>query len=294
MIGPYEIPAWRSVLFVPANVEKFVAKATERGADAILLDLEDAVAPGDKDAARAALPGAVATASRGSADVGVRINRPLDLAVRDIEAAVRPGVSFLALTKVENAAHVQLLAELVAEMEQRAAMAPGSVRFIVNVESAAAFFRLDEIARAHPRVIALALGSEDFSSSCEFEPSGEALFMPKQMAQIAARGAGILPIGFIGSVANFSDLDTFRGVLRRSRALGFTCGYAIHPSQVAILNEEFAPTEEEIGYARDLVAASARNAAGAFPFRGQMIDKPIIERAQHLLARADRLKTRSA
>jgi citrate lyase subunit beta/citryl-CoA lyase len=276
-------------MFVPANIEKFVAKATDRGADAILLDLEDSIAPAEKEAARAALPAAIEVVRKGTADVGVRVNRPLDLAVPDIEAAVRPGVSFLGLPKIENAAHVRLLAELVADLEARQGMPDGTVRFLVYIESAAAFFRMEEVAHAHPRVVALTLGSEDFASSGGFEPSAEALFMPKQMSLLAARAAGILSVGFLGTVANFTDLGTFREILRRSRRLGFTCGFAIHPAQVAVLNEEFMPSADEIAYARDLIAAADAAPNGAFSFRGKMVDRPIVIRAQALVDRARRL-----
>lgn len=284
-----EIPFWRSILFVPANVERFVNKAIERGADALLIDLEDAIAPADKEAARAALPNAIETLSKGTADVGVRINRPLDLAVRDLEAAVRPGVSFLGLPKVENAAQVQLLAEFVDELEQRQGMENGTIRFLAYVESASAFFRLEEIATAHPRVVALTLGSEDFASSAGFEPTAEALLMPKQLGLLAARAAGIHPVGFLGSVANISDMHSFRDVLRRSRKLGFACGFAVHPAQVTVLNEEFMPSTEEIEYARDLMAAAAAAPDGAFSFRGKMVDRPIVTRARELVERAARL-----
>ena len=107
----------RSSLTVPLSSERFLAKAHLRGADAITLDLEDGVAPAEKAAARRRLPEAVASAGRGGADVGVRINRPLGLAVRDIEAAVIAGVAYIAIAKAESGEHVRLLAELVTALE---------------------------------------------------------------------------------------------------------------------------------------------------------------------------------
>lgn len=285
---------WRSILFVPANVPKFVEKATQRGADAILLDLEDAIAPDQKHAAREILPGAIAAVSEGRSDVGVRINRPLGLAIRDIEVAVEPAVSFLALPKVESAEHVRLLEEAVEDVERTKGIEPGRTRFLVNIESASAYFQMLQIASAHPRVVAMALGSEDFSSSCGFEPSGESLFGPKQAALIAARAAGIQPVGFLGSVANVGDIESFRQVIRRSRQFGFTCGYAVHPTQVAVLNEEFSPSSSEIKDARALVEAADAHSAGAFSFKGMMVDKPIIERARAILHRADHVARMSA
>jgi citrate lyase subunit beta/citryl-CoA lyase len=285
------------VLYVPVNVERFVAKAIGRGADAILLDLEDSIPPAEKAATRTALPSAIEIVRQGTADIGVRINRPLDLAVRDIEVAVRPGVQFLALPKVESADHICLLAELVDEMEIRNGVEPGTIGFLALVESASALLRLEEIARAHERMMVLTVGSEDLATDCEFEPTAESLLLPKQLGLVAARAAGLVPLGFIGSVAGFADEEAFRATIRRSRALGFTCGFAIHPSQVRILNEEFAPSATEVEHARELLKANAEAAArdaGAFTFRGKMVDKPIVERAQRLVARAAAIAARGA
>src|SRR5579863_469139 len=250
-----DLPVWRSLLFVPVTQRRFVEGAAKRGADAIILDLEDSVAASEKERARTLVPEAAAIVSQGGADVAVRINRPLRMAVRDIEAAVGPGVLALALPKTESAEHVQLLAEIVGEVEDARGMMPGTTRLLAMVESAAAFFRIAEIARAHPRLVALTLGAEDFATSAGILPEAEALSMPKQMAVFAARAAGIMPLGFIGSIAEFHDLGAFRETIRRSRRFGFIGASVIHPSQVAILNEEFRPSAQEVDHAGRVVAA---------------------------------------
>src|SRR6266700_5959277 len=112
-----DLPVWRSMLFVPVTQRRFVEGAARRGADAIILDLEDSVAASEKERARALVAEAADTVSRGGADVVVRINRPLRLAVRDIEAAIGPRVLALALPKVDGLDHVRLLAEIVDEAE---------------------------------------------------------------------------------------------------------------------------------------------------------------------------------
>src|ERR1041385_7760062 len=112
-----DLPVWRSMLFVPVTAERFVNGAARRGADAIILDLEDSVALSEKERARTLVPEAAGIATRGGADVVVPINRPLRMAVRDIEAAVGPGVLALALPKTDSPEHVQLLAEIVDEVE---------------------------------------------------------------------------------------------------------------------------------------------------------------------------------
>jgi citrate lyase subunit beta / citryl-CoA lyase len=282
---------------VPVTAKRFVDGASRRGADAIILDLEDSVAASKKDRARTLVPEAAETVSRGGADVVVRINRPLRLAVRDIEAAVGPRVLALALPKVDSAEHVRLIAEIVDEVEGERGMVRGSTRLIAMVETAAAFFRIAEIARADPRLCALNLGAEDFATSAGISPDAEALSMPKQMAVFAARAAGIMPLGFIGSIAEFHDLDGFRQTIRRSRRFGFIGASVIHPSQVPILNEEFRPNAEEVDHARRVVAAydaALAEGVGAVTVDGKMIDVPVVERARLLLERETAIAEREA
>ena len=194
----------------------------------------------------------------------------------------------LALPKVDGAEHVRLLAEIVDEVEAERGMAPGATRCIAMVETAAAFFRIAEIARAHPRLCALNLGAEDFATSAGIAPDAEALSMPKQMAVFAARAAGIMPLGFIGTVGEFHDLDAFRSTIRRSRRFGFIGASVIHPSQVPILNEEFRASAEETAHARRVVAAydtALAEGVGAVTVDGKMIDVPVVERARLLVER---------
>jgi citrate lyase subunit beta / citryl-CoA lyase len=291
------LPVWRSLLFVPVIARRFVDGAARRGADTIILDLEDSVAASEKERARRLVPEAAAIVSRGGADVVVRINRPLRMAVRDIEAAVVPGVLALALPKAESAEHVRLLAEVVDEVEAEHGMELGTTRLIAMVETAAAFFHLSEIARAHPRLCALTLGAEDFATSAGILPEAEALSMPKQMAVFAARAAGIMPLGFIGSIAEFHDLDGFRQTIRRPRRFGFIGASVIHPSQVPILNEEFRPSAAEVDHARRVLAAYDKaldDGVGAVTVDGRMIDVPVVERARLLVEREAAIATREA
>ncbi|HEX7968072.1 MAG TPA: CoA ester lyase [Stellaceae bacterium] len=291
------LPVWRSMLFVPATVEKYVARAAERGADALILDLEDSVPLAEKPRGREVLQEAAATVARNGADVVVRINRAWRLAIPDIEAAVSPLVQALMLTKVESAEHVQMLAEVVDEIEAERGMALGTTKFVALVETASGFLRMAEIARAHPRLAALSIGAEDFALSVGMLPEAEGLFFPKQQMIIAARAAGILPLGFIGTVADFRDLDAFRSTIRRSRRLGFAGASCIHPAQVTILNEEYRPSPDEVAAAERAVAAyDAATAAGigAIELDGKMIDVPVIERAKHVLARHRAVLAREA
>ena len=292
-----ELPSWRSMLFVPVTAPRFVAGAADRGADAVILDLEDAVAPAEKPRARTLLAEAIPQVARRGADVLIRVNRPWRLLVPDLEAAVLPGVAALMLTKVDSPEHVQAAAEVVAEMEAERGLPPGSVKFVVLIETAVAFFRMEAIARAHPRVVAISLGTEDFTLSVGMLPEPEGLLYPKQHTVFAARAAGILPLGFVGSIAEFRDQEAFRAIVRRSRRLGFVGASCIHPLQVSVLNEEFAPAAEEVDQARRMVAvydAALAAGTGAVQFEGKMIDVPVVERAKAVLARDAAIQARLA
>lgn len=286
-----DLPAWRSLLYVPASAGKFVAKAHERGADAVILDLEDGVAPDAKAGARAGLPASVASVRRGGAEVLVRINRPLRMAVQDIAAAVAAGADALVCTKIMGADHARLLSELTAESEAGTGRPIGSVRFVALIEDAPALAHAQSIAAADPRVVALGVGGEDLATDLGAEPTPDALDLPKRMGVIAARAAGVLPLGFIGTVAGLKDLDGYRAMLRRSRAIGFACASCVHPSQVPIINEEYGARPEEVERAKRLIAAfeaALAEGRGAVAFEGEMIDKPVVDRARNLIARAAR------
>lgn len=283
-----DLPTWRSLMFVPTTKETFIAKAHTRGADAIILDLEDSIAPNEKEAARRALPAAAKTVAQGGADVVVRINRPMEMSVPDIAAAIMPGVMALMLPKVMGPEHVKLLSEVVAVREAALGLKPGHTRFICLIETPEALPALGAIAAADPRVVALGIGSEDLSTELGGAPTGDALYVYAMMAVAAARGAGILPLGSVGRFADFSDLAGYREGLKRSRGLGFACTACIHPAHVPIINEEYGVSAAEADRARKLIAAfDAAVAAGqgAAAFEGAMIDLPVAERARRLLAR---------
>ena len=290
-----ELPVWRSLLYVPVNVDKFVDKAHTRGADVIQLDLEDSVPPAQKEHARTLVEKAAARVRRGGADVVVRINQPLSLAVRDLEHSVCPDVDAIACTKVDSASHVKLLDKLVSEVEEKRGMKAGHTKFITMIETADAYTRIDEIPRASPRVVAMNIGGEDFALDCDMQPDDEVLLHPKQRMIIAARAAGVMPLGFIGTVADFSDWERFRQMVRRSRRFGFEGAGCIHPGQVKIVNEEYTPGAEEIEYASKVIRMDEEAAAagrGSFQIDGKMIDVPVVVRARNLLRRFEAIRQR--
>jgi citrate lyase subunit beta/citryl-CoA lyase len=127
-------------------------------------------------------------------------------------------------------------------------------------------------------------------------PEAEGLFYPKQQVVFAARAAGVLPLGFIGTVADYKDLEAFRATARRSRRVGFTGASVIHPSQIAILNEEFRPSADEVQKARRVVAAfegAASGNQGAIEVDGKMVDIPVVERARRTVERHEAIEGRA-
>ena len=290
------LPLWRSSLFVPATSERFIAKAHLRGADAIKIDLEDAVAPTEKARARTLVPAVAASVGQAGADVLVRINRPWRMAVADLEASVGADVNGIVIPKIESADHVVFLEEIVAELEAERGLAPGHTCFTLQIETAKGFLNVREIAGASRRNKAISVGNQDFAHMLGMpEAISTALIGAMQTVQMAAREAGILALGYPGSIANFSDLDAYRADIARARALGFDGGSCIHPAQVAILNEGFAPTAVEIAEAEGIIAAydaALARGEGAVAYQGKMIDIPIADRARRTLAQRDRIAGR--
>jgi citrate lyase subunit beta/citryl-CoA lyase len=288
---------WRSLLYVPGNNEKFISKAHTRGADAIILDLEDSVPEGARQTARDMLPDAVKSVSQAGADPVVRINRPLRHMVKDVEAAVQAGAVCLFVTKVDGAGHLKLVAELVEECEREAGRPRGSVKLAAMVETADAYFRAHAIGRASSRLIGMNLGGEDFAMEMGMEPDTDTLLVPKQTVMIAAKAAGLMAMGFIGTVADYNDTEGFRAAIRKSVKFGFDCASVIHPSGIPIMNEEFTPSEDAVDHARRVIEAydAARLAGkGAITVDGKMIDVPIVIRAERLVARYEAIKAKDA
>ena len=181
------------------------------------------------------------------------------------------------------------VAEAVAELEVERGLPPGGVRFVLQVETPGALFVLPAIAAAHPRILAMTLGPEDYSASVGGVPEADTLFTPNYAVLCAARAAGVIPLGFVGSIGDYADIGAFAETVRRARRLGFRGALVVHPSQVAVLNEAFAPTEAELDWARRVVTgdrAARAEGRGAFQLDGRMVDAPVVRRAEEILALA--------
>ena len=287
---------WRSMLYVPSNNEKFLNKANRRGADAIILDLEDSIPSADKPAARRGLDDAVKTVSSDETSVLVRINRPLTDAISDIIAATLTGVDALMLPKIESSDHLLLLEEVLSGQEEAKGIELGSIKLVPMIETAKGYFRMEEIANASSRNVGMTLGGEDFALETGMVPDEDTLFLASQKVVYASRSANIMPLGTIGTVADYSDLGKYKKSAAKSRRFGFEGAACIHPSIINILNEEFSPKKEEVIMARRIIEAYEKaimQGVGAISLDGQMIDVPVAERARKTLKIHAQLKEKT-
>lgn len=279
----------RSFLFVPAANEKLLASALAKASDAVILDLEDGTHPRLRPQARTALPDAMRRLQAAGKRVAVRINGDWLSAVVDLRAAVRPGLDIVVCPKVEHGRDVQVLDQMVCALEAEAGVPAGHVRFLLQIESAAALPRLHEIAAASPRTMGMMLGSEDFSLDCGSLPTPDALLVPSLLVLHAARAAGVQPIGFVASIADLGEPEAFRAVLERARSLGFRGAVVVHPKFIDAVNDCYTANPAQREQARRIVHAFEEadgQGLGAIRVDGLMVDKPVYRRALELLREA--------
>lgn len=288
---------WRSLLFVPATSERFTESALKQNADALQIDLEDSVGPDLKEVARTRVPDLADRYDAAGFDVVIRVNRPWRLLVRDIEACVRKSVKALTLPKVPDGSFIRSVAEVLAEVETEAGLPVGHTRLIAMVEDAEGLENINDIARAHPRVCAMIVGAEDLAHSLHMAVDADTLYMPNVMAVAACRRAGITPLGFVGSVADFADREAFQKTVERGARLGFQGAFVVHPSQVEIANAAFTPPAATAERARRLLEEFDKQCAAgraACTFEGRMVDAPVAAQARQVLERYDSIQAMQA
>jgi len=279
---------WRSALFVPANAKERIAKAHLRGADAIILDLEDAVLPAAKDDARSQLGVAVGVLSAEKVPVLIRVNSSWRELAADLGVAIPAGVRGLVIPKVEGYERVWAIADMVGEFESQLGLESGAIGLFALIEHPAALNSLDRITRI-PRVRALGLGSEDFALAMGVAPTASILQPACQALAFAAAERGLAAYGLPISLAEFNDLEAYRAAAVQARAMGMTGAMCIHPSQVPVLNAVFAPSAKEILEAQRVVSAwqtAVAEGRSVVALDGRMVDKPVAERARRLLDRS--------
>jgi citrate lyase subunit beta/citryl-CoA lyase len=279
----------RSLLFVPADSERKIAKALASAADVVILDLEDSVAPDRKDAARRLAAKCLTGRDRAQPQLLVRLNpRASGLLASDLDVIVPARPDGLMLPKVEGGSDVLQLAGRI----------PTSLPVIaIATESAKAMFVLHSLADAVPPLVAIAWGAEDLSSDLGAAASRDdagRLTDPYRLARtlclLAARAAGVEPIDTV--YLDFRDRDGLGAECAAAMRDGFSAKLAIHPDQIDIINQAFTPSPAAIAEARAVVQAfAAAGDAGVVAIDGRMYDIPHRRRAEKLLARAERYPT---
>ncbi|NUT44994.1 MAG: CoA ester lyase [Thermoactinospora sp.] len=267
----------RSALYVPGDQPGKLGKALERGADALIVDLEDAVAPASKDRARAEVADWLRSApTAGGCEIWVRIN-PGALGHADLRAVALPAVAGLCVAKTESAAELVAIDELLRDFPW--------IKLCPLLESGAAVLAAAGIARA-PRVSRLQLGEADLRADLGVEPGPDEreLLWARSQVVLASAAARIgPPLGPVST--DFRDLDRLRASTQALKRLGFRGRACIHPAQVAVVNEVFTPSAAEVERARELIGRfEAAESGVVLDDAGRMVDEAVIRQARRLLA----------
>lgn len=277
----------RSRLYLPGNQPKFMINAGLHGPDGVILDLEDSVHPDEKDAARLLVRNALGAVDFGPAERMVRINQG-EIGDEDLRVVVPAGPDLLLLPKVESPDEVIGVARRIDEIQSEAGV-DRPLWLMPILESARGIERATEIAAAHERVVALTLGLEDYTADLGVPKtdSGEESRYARERVVVAARAAGVQPIDSV--YGNVGDMTGLLAWASRSRAMGYVGMGCVHPRQIRVLHEAFAPSAEEVEKACRIVEAFERaQAAGesVVSLGSRMIDPPVVKRALAIVAQA--------
>jgi citrate lyase subunit beta/citryl-CoA lyase len=285
----------RTWMFVPGHRQRMIEKALGLSADAIMLDIEDGVPPNEKDSARKLIAETLSQTSLADSPTRfVRVNAiGHERMEQDLKSVVQPGLDGLVLPKVEAAEDVLKAAELVSQHEKNRGIVAETIKFVVAVESPQGLLNAPALACC-PRVVGLMFGAEDYGRELGLPTAreGEArdMLYPRASLAVAAAAAHVQAVD--GVWVDLNDAEGLRRFATQSRRLGFTGMSLIHPSQIDPINTVFSPTVPEVEYAQKVVEAFTQALArgdGSIAFGGQLIDRPIVERARHTLEVAKRL-----
>jgi citrate lyase subunit beta/citryl-CoA lyase len=280
----------RSLLFVPGHRARFYEKLAEFQPDAVIVDLEDAVPPNEKPLARTMVRERLGGPLLTGMQVFVRVNSVDSPFFRDdIRGVVAAGLDGIFVPKTSTPDQLRDANMLLAQSEMRVGLPLGTVRIVPIVETVRGALNACELAIASPRVMALAFGAEDFSLDLGVERSrdGVETRYPRAHVALAAHDAGRLAID-----TPWTAIDDQEGLLRETaegRQLGYVAKQAIHPSQIPLIHQVFAPTADEVAWAHRVVDAYAEaigRGTGAINLDGKLIDVPMVERARRVLEQA--------
>jgi citrate lyase subunit beta/citryl-CoA lyase len=280
----------RSRLYLPGNEPRYFLNASQHKPDAIILDLEDSVAPPAKDAARLLVRNALRAVDFGECERMVRINQG-ERGLADLDAVVPQNVHVILIPKVESGQQVQTV-DARAEKVRLAAGLESPCFLMPIIESALGCFNALAIATASPNVVALTIGLEDYTADlgAQRTPEGRESFWARQVVVNAARAAGVTPIDTVFS--DFADMEGLRQACLEAKALGFEGKGCIHPRQVPVVHEAFAPSSEEVEKAERIVLAfedAERRGLGVVALGSKMVDPPVVKRALRTIQMAEAL-----
>lgn len=280
----------RSRLYLPGNEPKFFLNAALHEPDGVILDLEDSVAPAEKDAARLLVRNALRCVDFGASERMVRINQG-ERGLQDLEAVVPQGAHVILIPKVESAENVRSVDARAKELAAEAGLKRAPFLMPI-VESALGCFEAFPIASASPSVVALTIGLEDYTADlgAQRTPEGRESFWARSVVVNAARAAGVTPIDTVFS--DVSDEEGLRAACVEAKAMGFEGKGCIHPRQVPVVHEAFAPGADEIEKAVRVVRAFEKAAAenlGVVSLGSKMVDPPVVKRALRTVRMAEAL-----
>jgi len=293
----------RSWMFVPGDRQRMIDKALGTHVDAIMMDIEDGVAPTAKESARRQIGASLdAVADRLEADPGyrtparyVRVNAVgSERFIEDSKAVVRPGLEGLVIPKVDTLAQIRVVEDELGRAEVAHHMPGGSVKLLVAIESPIGLFNAYAIASSSPRIMGMIFGAEDFTREMNLpmRREGEAVDMIYARSHFATAAAAAHVQAVDGVWVDLNDPEGLKRFAKQARRLGMSGISIIHPSQIDEANAAFTPTAEDIEYAQAVVNAfedARARGLGAIAFRGQLLDYPIVDRARQTLALAKSL-----
>lgn len=283
----------RTMMFVPGANAAMLRDAPLYGADSIMFDLEDAVSLKEKDSARTLVHFALKTFDYSNVETVVRINSLEAGGAQDVEAMVLAGVEVIRLPKTETAQDILDVDAVITSVEKDNQIPVGTTKMMAAIESAEGVLNAREIAKASERLIVIALGAEDYVTNMKTKryPDGQELSFARNMILHAARAAGIAAIDTV-----YSDVDNvegFQNEVQQIKQLGFDGKSVINPRQIPLVNAIYTPTDKEIQNAKEVIwgirEAEAKG-SGVISVNGKMVDKPIVERAQRVIALAKAAK----
>ena len=285
----------RSMLFFPGNSANMLLNADFLGSDSVILDLEDAVAPAEKDSARILVRNAIRDLGF-TREVIVRIN-PIESPYwqKDLQYIVPVKPDMIMPTKVSSADDIHTISAAIAAEEEKCGLESGVIKLIPLIETALGVENAFQIATADPRVRAIFLGGEDLTADlqCKRTKEGNEIFYARSRMVMAARAAGIDVYD-----TPWTDVEDYDGLIKDAqfaKSLGFSGKSSISPRHIRFINEVFSPTEAEIRYAEDVFATIEKAKAegkGVVSLRGKMIDAPIVARARQVLEAAKEMGRR--